>query len=124
MSKLLAQNPLGSGFKRTSDSYNPEVVTNDSIVESVVNIISGIIGIITVVGAIFFIVYFFIAAFQWVTSGDDSKGVETARNKMLQGVIGLVVMVLGYSFIGIIGRIVGIDLINLEDTIMNVVPES
>ncbi len=124
MSNLIAANPLGGGFQPVSEGYNPTEVTNESVVESLVKIISGIIGIITVVGALFFIVFFFIAAFQWVTSGDDSKGVDKARNRMLQGVIGLVVMVLGYSFIGLIGRIVGLDLINLEETIMSVAPPS
>jgi len=48
--------------------------------------------------------------------------VEKARNRMTQGVLGLIVMVMAYSIIGIISHIIGLDLINLGDTIKTLKP--
>jgi hypothetical protein len=98
-------------------------VTNDSIINTLVKFLSNLIGVITVLGGLFFIVYFFLGAFEWITSGGDSGKVEQARNKILHATLGLIVMVVAYSVIGIIGKLIGLDLINLRETVLEVVPE-
>lgn len=122
--------PISAQFNRgiepPSDSPYLDIVGSGGDVEPLpafVLFLSNLIGIITLVGGLFFIVYFFMGAFNWVTGGEDSGKVEKARQKMMHGVLGLVVLVMSYSLIGIVGTIVGIDLINLEETIMRVVPQ-
>ncbi len=90
--------------------------------DNVVKLLSNIIGFITLLGGLFFIVYLFLAAFDWLSAGGDSGKVEKARNRMTQGVLGLIVMVMAYSIIGIISHIIGLDLINLGDTIKTLKP--
>lgn len=119
---LIAQ--FGDGFSPPDqDGYNPRTVTNDSIINTLVKFLSNLIGVITVLGGLFFIVYFFLGAFEWITSGGDSGKVEQARNKILHATLGLIVMVVAYSVIGIIGKLIGLDLINLRETVLEVVPE-
>jgi len=119
-SNLIAQ--FGNtGFEPQSKTRYTNIVGGNPL-DNLVIFLSNLLGIITIVGALFFIVYFFIAAFNWVTGGDDSGKVEKARNKMVQGVLGLVVIVMSYSLIGLIGTIIGIDLINLEKTLCSIVP--
>ncbi|NLD48372.1 MAG: hypothetical protein GX660_14455 [Clostridiaceae bacterium] len=127
---LTKATPVSAQFNRgiepPSDSPYLDIVGAGGDVEPLpafVLFLSNLIGIITLVGGLFFIVYFFMGAFNWVTGGEDSGKVEKARQKMMHGVLGLVVLVMSYSLIGIVGTIVGIDLINLEETIMRVVPQ-
>lgn len=110
----------GGGFQPPTDAYVQEASTNPAGI--VVQFISNLLGFITVLAALFFIVWFFMGAFSWVTGGDDSGKVEKARTKMFHSVLGLIVIVISYSLIGIIGALVGIDLINLEETIHLVAP--
>ncbi len=127
---LVNASPVSAQFNRgiepPSDSPYLDIVSGSGDVEPLpafVLFLSNLIGLITLVGGLFFIVYFFMGAFNWVTGGEDSGKVEKARQKMMHGVLGLVVLVMSYSLIGIVGTIVGIDLINLEETIMRIVPQ-
>ncbi len=122
-SLIASNNPLGPGFTPPDpDGYNPQTVSEDTILDTLVKFLSNLIGVITLLGGLFFIVYFFIGAFKWITSGGDSGKVEEARNRMLQATLGLIVMVISYSLIGIIGSVIGLDLINLKETISNIIP--
>lgn len=85
-------------------------------------LISNMIGLITVVGAMFFLVEFFIGGFNWVSSGGDKGKVETARNKMTNGAIGMIIMVASYAIIGLVGSIIGLDILNPGAEIMKLVP--
>lgn len=85
--------------------------------------IGDIIGIITALAALFFIVYAFLAAFQMVTAGGDSGKVTKARDRLTWGVLGLVLIVATYSIIGLIGSLVGINILNPGDLIQSIVPK-
>jgi hypothetical protein len=74
--------------------------------------ISRIIGVITMLAALFFIVYFFLAAFAWVTAGGDAGAIGKARDKMTQGVVGLIIIIASYSVIGLVGTVIGLDILN------------
>jgi hypothetical protein len=75
-------------------------------------ILSSVVGFLTILGSIFFIIYFLIAALNWITSGGDSGKLSSAREQMLHAVIGLVILVSAYAIIGIIGTVIGIDILN------------
>jgi hypothetical protein len=73
---------------------------------------SQIIGFITLLGGMIFIVMFLNGAFKWIAGGEDSAKIQKARDLMVQAVIGLIVMVAGYGIIGLVGSIVGFDMLN------------
>ncbi len=109
----------------TSSSYTNIGTGGDgkpNPIANLVNFLSNLIGILTILAGLFFIVYFVMGAFGWVTAAGDSGKVEKARNKMVQGFLGLVVIVISYSLIGVISKVIGVDLINLETTIRSVLP--
>lgn len=64
--------------------------------------------IITVIGLAGFIM-FVIGAFRWMLSGNDSKGVETAKNTMTFAIIGIVVAISGFIIINLIASFTGIN---------------
>jgi hypothetical protein len=87
----------------------------DSVADATGNlevIISRVIGAITIVGGLAFLLYFVIGAFEWISAGGDSGKIQKARDKMLQGVTGLVIMVAAYGILGVVGSIVGLDILN------------
>jgi len=57
------------------------------------------------VGALAVIIFFIWGAFEWLTSGDDAKGAEKARNRIMNAVIGLVILVLSFVIVGFIGEL-------------------
>lgn len=66
--------------------------------------------IITVIGLAGFVM-FVIGAFQWMLSGNNSKGVETARQSMTYAVIGIVVALSGFIIINLIAEFTGVNVI-------------
>lgn len=83
--------------------------------------ISTIVGLLTVIAAIWFIFVFLTGALAVLTSGGDKVKVETARNRILHGVIGLAVVVASIFIIELIGSLIGLDVItNPAEFIENV----
>jgi hypothetical protein len=95
-------------------------IDGSTSIENLENIISTVIGVITVVGSIFFIINFIIAAFNWITSDGDQGKLKSARDRMTQSVIGLVIVVASYSLIALLGSIVGIELLNFSGQIHDI----
>jgi hypothetical protein len=62
------------------------------------------------------------AAIEWMTSGGDAGKLTSARNKMLHGVLGLVILVAAYGILGLIGTLVGIDLLNPGTLLDSIAP--
>ncbi len=73
---------------------------------------SQIIGFITLLGGMVFIVMFLNGAFKWISGGEDASKIQKARDLMVQAVIGLIVMVAGYAIIGLVGSVIGFDMLN------------
>lgn len=112
------------GFEQLEDltPYNEGAATGKNVLDILEKFISNLIGFITVLATLFFLVQTFLAAFSWVTAGGDSKKVESARNKMMQGVLGLVVIVAAYSMLEILGKLIGIDILNVKGTLDLIIP--
>jgi hypothetical protein len=56
-------------------------------------------------GALAVIVFFVWGAFEWITAGSDSKKTETARGRMTNAVIGLIVLVSSFTLLSFISKI-------------------
>ncbi len=107
--QLLAQ--FGGGFEPPVDNTFTQGadVTPERNLEV---IISNMIGVATVFAGIFFLVYFLMAAYKWLASGGESGKIQSARDQIINGVIGLVLVVGSYMVISLIGAIVGINILN------------
>lgn len=87
------------------------------------DVISQILGLLTAIGALWFVFRFITSAISWISAGGDKQGVENARSKMTQAVIGLGITVAAYALIGLVGAFFGIDIINLNNLIRNLGPK-
>ena len=68
-------------------------------------------GVFVTVGMIAVLLFFLWGSFDWITSGGDKNKVETARNKMMNAVVGAILLGSAYVIIGFIGYLIGIDLL-------------
>lgn len=76
--------------------------------------ISSAIGLMTIVAFIWFVFVFITGAIGIISSGGDKQALETARKKIMTGIIGLVVVIAAIFVIRIIGTLIGIpDLLNI-----------
>ncbi len=83
---------------------------------------SNVIAIVTALASLMFIYYFIMAAISWINSGGDSGKLQTARNQMLNAVLGLVLLVASYAIVGLIGTLFGLDLLNPGKVLKGLVP--
>ena len=76
------------------------------------NLLSNIITTLTVVGSLAFVIYFTIGGLKWITAGGDKAKVGEAQAQMTQSAIGLIAIVASFFIIGIVGAVLGIDILN------------
>lgn len=119
---LIAQVPIGT-FDPVTDVRQPEL-SQAGVLSTIELWISDIIGVITIVGTLFFIVYAFIAAFQWITAAGDKSKIEKAKDRLVWSTLGLILIVASYGIIGLIGGIIGLELLNPAEMIVNIIPEN
>ncbi len=56
-------------------------------------------------GALAVIAFFLWGAFEWITAGSDSKKTETARSRMTNAVIGLIILVSSFTILSFVSKI-------------------
>lgn len=77
-------------------------------------IISMAIGVMTVVAVVWFLFVFITGAISIIGAGGDKQALEGARKKITTGIIGIVVVLLAVLIVSLIGKIFGVDFLNLE----------
>ena len=60
--------------------------------------------------AIAFILLFLIGGFQWITSGGNKQSLENARNKIVNAITGLLVLLLLWLILQIVNLIFGVNI--------------
>ncbi|MBR3230819.1 hypothetical protein IKF73_02225 [Candidatus Saccharibacteria bacterium] len=82
-----------------ADNYKPDPVPGDSNLEgSVLNIINAIVGVLGIVAVIVII----LGGIQYMTSTGDANKVKKAKDTILYGVIGLIVVILAFAIVNFI----------------------
>lgn len=98
--QLLAYTLTGPGITVTSGA--------DSI-STLEKIISSIIGILTVVGVIYFTIQIILAGFSLIASQGDPKEFQTSKKRLTTNVIGLVIIVIAYGLGALIASLLGMS---------------
>lgn len=113
---------FGGGFKPVAEKLTGDSNTNDGVLTNLETIISMGLGLLTILGSLFFLFYFFTASYKILTAGGDSGKLSSAWQQMIYGVLGLVILVAGYAVVGLIGSVVGIDILNPGEMIKEIAP--
>lgn len=76
-------------------------------------IISSLIGVILIMAFVTTLLYMLLGGFDWVTSGGDKTKLQSARDKITNALIGLVVVGASWAVMMIVGNFLGLDFPNL-----------
>jgi hypothetical protein len=101
-------------LKPASSAFAPNVTdaTCQGALSPLNTFLSTFIGFLTTLAGLMFLVYFIFAALSWITAGGEKGKVETARQQMTNAALGLIVVIAAYAISGIVGKVLGIDILN------------
>jgi len=77
-------------------------------------LISGIIGLVFILGFFLTFAYFLTGGVQWITSNGDKTALESARNKITNALIGLIIVGASYAIFKLVGNFFGMELPNIK----------
>lgn len=115
--KIFAQNPVNLGGTIGGNGLGPfsNVTANQSgAVESLTNItsiVSSAIGVMTIAAGIWFLFNFIVGGIQWVSAGGDKNNLHNAQQRIQSALIGLIIVVAGWSMLALAGKFFGFDIL-------------
>lgn len=131
LSTLLAQTELGPiggeegfgpfGWLGKISAAVPEQAAT-AVGEELASLFSKIIGVMTVVAGLWFIIQFVLGGYGFLSAGGDTDAFNRARDKIVHAIIGLVVVIAAYAIVGIIGTIFGFPILQPQEIIPKLGP--
>lgn len=112
MFNKIAAEPGGS---LDSNSDGP-ILTGDPS-QTVADIISSAVGLMTVIAGIYFLFVILSGAIAIISSGGDKGAYEEGRKRITAGAIGFTVAIAAIFIFGLIGIILGVDFMNIKSII-------
>lgn len=88
-------------------------VASEEVVGQRLNILlSGIIGFMTLVAGLWFVFQLIRAGYRWIGAGGDKQAVEDAISGIRNALLGLIVVVSAWILAGLVGKMLGFDILN------------
>lgn len=88
------------------------------------NIISTVIGVLTLVAFIFFVLQIIFAGYSFISGQGDEKKVESARKRLTDGILGITIVVVAFGITALIAKITGLgNIFNLEEIFSSFTPD-
>ena len=75
------------------------------------SIISAVIGIMTVIGVVYFTIQIILAGFTMIASQGDVKELESAKKRLTTNVLGLAIIIIAYGLGALISTLLGMNTI-------------
>lgn len=94
----------------------------DAFQSPFLRLINNVIGFITLLAGLIFLIMVLSAGLAWVTAGGDKGKTESARTQMTNAAIGLIVVIAAYGITGVVGRVLGLDILNPIQVIQRLAP--
>lgn len=77
--------------------------------KAITTIVSSIIGLMTVAAGIWFLIQFIIGGFNWMQAGGDKAKLQSARDKLNNALVGLIVVVAAWAVLALASAFFGVD---------------
>lgn len=82
--------------------------------------VPNLIGLAFVIGIIVFFFILLMGAIQWMSSGSDKASLESARGKILNALIGIVILLSVFAFLKVIEDFFGINILTLDIGVLKI----
>lgn len=96
--------PLGSLYRSTAGDPSNFLTI----------IISNLITFSFVAGSVIFLFMFIAGAIQWISSGGDKGAVESARGRITNGLVGIVLLFSAFALINLVEEFFGINILTID----------
>jgi uncharacterized membrane protein YphA (DoxX/SURF4 family) len=73
--------------------------------------ISAIIGFMTICGSIWFMFQLLFGGYEWISSAGDTKKLTTARQRIMNGFFGLIIIIGAWVIMAVVGQLLGYDIL-------------
>jgi hypothetical protein len=108
----LTEQPLGpiQGAGLGPFGLNP-ATSGETALTQVTHAVSAIIGFMTIVGSLWFMFQLLFGGYEWISSAGDTKKLTTARQRIMNGFFGLVIIIAAWIIMAVVGQFFGYDLL-------------
>ena len=72
-------------------------------------IISMVIGVLTLVAFIYFVIQVILAGYAFISGQGDEKKIESARKRLTDGILGITIVVVAFGITALLAKLMGID---------------
>ena len=76
------------------------------------SVLSGIIGFLTIIAALWFLIQFIIAGYNFINAGGDKGRATEAKEKITNAIVGLLIVVAAWVIVAVIGKLLGLEILN------------
>lgn len=83
-------------------------------------LLTGIIRVLIIGAAVFFVFFFIIGALRWIMSGGDPKSIESARNQIVHALIGLVIIFSLFAVLRLLDVLFGINILQIDFELLKI----
>ncbi len=94
--------------------YADQVAGEGGAGQVVANLISTFLSAALILAAILVLLYLIIGAFEWITSQGDSSKLQSARDRIMHAIIGLIVLSAVIAIFMLVQNLLGVTLINFS----------
>lgn len=123
---LLAQVPHPPGDTIRGLGPLSNLALNLPLLDQAVNkfnqVMSNLIGLLTVIAGLYFVFLFIGGAIAWLSAGGDKTATENAQKKITSGLLGLTIVIAGIFLIDFIGTLLGLDILSPGNFVNSVWP--
>jgi hypothetical protein len=86
-------------------------------------IISNVIGFLTIIAVIFFVIQIILAGYSFISGQGDPKKIEMSRKKLTDSILGLTIVVVAFGATAFISTLLGLgDVFNLSTFVNSIKP--
>lgn len=108
-------------YELTGPGIVPDM--GDSGVSQFEKIISGAIGILTLIGVIFFAIQIILAGYAFISADGDQEKIKIARKKITNGILGITIVVIAYGLAAFLANLLGLgNIFELKTVIDTIAP--
>lgn len=86
----------------------PGIQVTDTPATQVEDILSTVIGFLTIVAVIFFVIQIILAGYGFISGQGDEKKIEMSRKKLTDGILGLTIVVVAFGLTAFISSLLGL----------------
>lgn len=117
----LAQTKVGGTLE--PGGYTPGDIVNPSLnlglqrmsgVDFFAKFVPNLIGLGLTIGIVVFFFVMMIGAIQWITSGGDKAGLEAARGKLANALIGIIILLSLFAILKVLEDFLGVNILTLD----------